>query len=308
MPEIAFIHGIGQQKWRSGRDLAAESWLPALQDGLRAADQEAVARTLQPNRCAMAFYAHLFTERGAMGADDRLDDLDDEAAQIAEVLAREWIERAATRADDPGLRRDAARALSELESESGEGQPMGAMALVRRASAAAAKLRFFARPTFAVAQTVVNRNLREVSHYLRNTNGLRDEIRSLAVAAIGPDTRIVVAHSLGSVVAYEAVHRVEGHQVELLVTIGSPLGYDSIIYPLLDPSASFPTPVKWWVNVADPDDIVAADPSLANRFGHQWQGRIRDLRVDNGSDAHAATGYLAQPAVASPVAEVLSER
>lgn len=306
VPEIVFVHGVGQQRWESGHALLSESWLPALQNGVHAAGRDDVAPRLEAATVAMVFYSRLFVERGAMGADDSLGDLDDEAADIAEALAREWIDRAANRAEDPGLGRDAQRALADLATQGGEGQAMGTLGLLRRASAAAAKLRFFARPTFAVAQAVVNRNLREVSHYLANTHGLREEIRTLALETVTPETRIVIAHSLGSVVAYEALHRVRDHSVDLLVTIGSPLGYDTIIYPRLDPAAAFPQSVKLWVNAADTDDIVAADPELSARFGQQWRGRIRDLRVRNGSDAHAATAYLSQPRVATPIADVLS--
>ncbi|MEU0195537.1 hypothetical protein ABZ250_37895 [Streptomyces afghaniensis] len=64
---------------------------------------------------------------------------------------------------------------------------------------------------------------REVAAYLREPGDVREAAReevATAIAAHAPD--IVVAHSLGSVVAYEALHARPGLRVPLLLTLGSP--------------------------------------------------------------------------------------
>jgi alpha-beta hydrolase superfamily lysophospholipase len=43
---------------------------------------------------------------------------------------------------------------------------------------------------------------------------------------IGPETRLVIAHSLGSVVAYEALHRTE--RPVTLIILGSPNRCESL--------------------------------------------------------------------------------
>jgi pimeloyl-ACP methyl ester carboxylesterase len=113
-------------------------------------------------------------------------------------------------------------------------------------------------------------------------------------ALIGPDTRVVVAHSLGSVVAYEALCTVPGHLVRALVTLGSPLGIGNLVFDRLDPA-----PVdgrgEWpgseglvWTNVADGGDVVALEKDLRGRFGD----RVCNALVHNGAHAHDATSYL----------------
>jgi hypothetical protein len=47
----------------------------------------------------------------------------------------------------------------------------------------------------------------------------------------------------------------------LLVTLGSPLGMWTRIYDRIQPRPpDYPNAVHRWVNVADPNDLVAADP------------------------------------------------
>ena len=59
--------------------------------------------------------------------------------------------------------------------------------------------------------------------------------------------------------------------VELLVTLGSPLGIPNVVFDRLTPApaggqGAWPGPSASWVNVADPDDIVALHKQLAGLF------------------------------------------
>ncbi|WP_147472703.1 alpha/beta hydrolase family protein [Streptomyces triticirhizae] len=74
--------------------------------------------------------------------------------------------------------------------------------------------------------------------------------------------RIVIAHSLGSVVAYEALHRLPEPRVDLFLTLGSPLALPAAIFDRLQPPpvaglGARPPGVARWVNVADVGDFVA---------------------------------------------------
>ena len=65
-----------------------------------------------------------------------------------------------------------------------------------------------------------------------------------------------------------------------------------------------PAPVKQWINVADPLDVVTLDTGLADDFG--GAGRVEDVLVDNISpNNHAACGYLTTRAVRSRVAALV---
>ena len=85
-------------------------------------------------------------------------------------------------------------------------------------------------------------------------------------------TRVVIGHSLGSVVAYEYLCGYRPSSVELLVTLGSPLGIPNLVFDRLTPApadglGAWPGGVASWVNVADRDDIVALRKQLAGLFG-----------------------------------------
>jgi hypothetical protein len=99
-----------------------------------------------------------------------------------------------------------------------------------------------------------------------------------AIAEHRPD--VVVAHSLGSVVAYESLWAQQEHEVGLLVTLGSPLAMPKVVLDHLQPSdQSRPPQVRRWVNLADVSDIVAVPASgLSTRFA----GVERDIPITAG--------------------------
>ena len=91
----------------------------------------------------------------------------------------------------------------------------------------------------------------------------------------------MIGHSLGSVVAYESAHRLT-RPLPLLVTLGSPLGLRTIVNDRLRPPPSFPLQVARWLNVADREDVVAAEPDLRPLFA-------RDAPTRPGSRASVST-------------------
>lgn len=113
---------------------------------------------------------------------------------------------------------------------------------------------------------------------------------------------VVVAHSQGSLIAYEVLRRLNRSlvDVELFLTIGSPLGIAEVQDRLRDwdnGNLKFPSCVRRWVNVADPADPVAIDPALNGEFAG---GKIADVSVtnrDNPDHPHSGTGYLATDVV-----------
>ncbi len=304
MAKIILIHGIGQENREA--EWLRDTWLAALREGLVKAGQPELTSHLDPQQTAMVFYGSLFrTERtGAQGSED-IQSLSPEATKIAEQLAEEWIDRALNRAQDENYRRDGEKALESLKAPPVGATPMGLRNPIRRVAAAAAKIRYFAKPTFAVAERIVNRALRQVSLYIANVNQTREKALAIVHEYVTPETQIMIGHSLGSVVAYEACHQLKG-SLPLLMTLGSPLGLDTIVYQRTEPQPpSYPPMVTWWVNVADPDDIVAADPNLGKRFPPPAGHKLTDHDVENRLEAHDAVNYLKQPEVAYPLALTL---
>ncbi|GJF33301.1 hypothetical protein KNE206_60010 [Kitasatospora sp. NE20-6] len=153
-----------------------------------------------------------------------------------------------------------------------------------------------------VFRALVRHAVREVHAYF--FGGLRDRIVKIAVHALeeadGPV--VVIGHSLGSVVAYEALraHRCE---VPLLVTVGSPLGITEIQDRLAAPLV-VPPGVAAWRNACDLRDIVALDSTVRPEYAPA--DRTEDVLVVNDSaNHHGAAEYLRSPAVRDPVRTLL---
>jgi hypothetical protein len=126
--------------------------------------------------------------------------------------------------------------------------------------------------------------------------------------AIGEDTRVLVAHSLGTVVSYEALCQ-NSFKVHTFVTLGSPLGVQNSIFRRLNPVPSenrgcWPGHLRRWVNIAQPCDVVAIRKALAPIFSHPPEGGMEDFLVPDPSgifQAHNAEHYLARSEVAGAV-------
>ncbi|MET8806889.1 serine peptidase [Streptomyces sp. NPDC004546] len=149
---------------------------------------------------------------------------------------------------------------------------------------------------------------REMAAYVRADDAVerlaaREEI-ARRIARHRP--RIVIAHSLGSVVTYEALHAHPELRLELLVTAGSPLALPRAVFDRLSPRpengprhrlGTRPPGVERWVNIADPGDPVAIPPRLATFF----QGVALDLTdtIHAGFGFHHAKNYLACAAMSA---------
>jgi hypothetical protein len=109
------------------------------------------------------------------------------------------------------------------------------------------------------------------------------------------------------VVAYEAAHRIT-QPLRLLLTLGSPLGLQTIIYQRLRPQPPcFPPNLLKWVNIADRDDFIAAEPDLTSLFRANMPANAAfegGYTVDNGSNPHNPDFYLGKAQVGRAVGEV----
>ncbi|WP_203687237.1 hypothetical protein [Streptomyces sp. SID14515] len=133
----------------------------------------------------------------------------------------------------------------------------------------------------------------------------RDEV---ATTITSTGARVVIAHSLGSVVAYEALHAHPEIEIDLFLTLGSPLGLPHGVFDRLAPSpvdgtGQRPPGVRRWVNVSDHGDIVAIPRPFKQRFP------TVDLDLTDSIapfDFHRASPYLRSAAVAATLAPFLA--
>ena len=177
--------------------------------------------------------------------------------------------------------------------------PPGEEVLSRTPSAARRALAALSRSRFltGIAERAFIGDLKQVKTYFCDDT-MRAAIQENVTAAITDDTRLIVAHSLGTVIAYEALFAPSHDHVGALITLGSPLGIRNLVFDRLRPSPSVPTeggrikgawpPVTMWANVADTGDVVAAVEDLRPLFGYE----LRQLRVHNGAGAHDMSSYL----------------
>jgi hypothetical protein len=94
--------------------------------------------------------------------------------------------------------------------------------------------------------------------------------------------------------------------VPLFVTLGSPLGMRTVVWPRLFPQPpSTPPGVRRWLNFWDRDDIIVARPQLDVRANAHGVEPVSERIDSDGVWIHTATKYLAQPGVAGPIAEAL---
>lgn len=267
MSRLVLIHGIAQQN--KGAESLLSDWLPALRDGV------ALAGGAPPDASdvAMAFYGDLFRPRGRALGEPDLDASDITDPFDVELLMQWWREAAAT---EPGV--------TGPDADTRVRTPL----LVQRALNALGHSKCFAR----VSDRLLILSLRQVRRYFTEP-----AIRSAAIDRLAqqvtPETRVIVGHSLGSVVAYEALCANPEWRVDTLISLGSPLGVRGLIFDRLDPlpvdgRAAWPAPLRFWTNIADRGDVVAAQKKLAPLFGIG----VNDVPVHNGSKAHDVRPYL----------------
>jgi hypothetical protein len=141
-----------------------------------------------------------------------------------------------------------------------------------------------------VASTVI-RLVKQVGRYFEDKDFAQRAQDELATA-MEAKPRVLVAHSLGSVIAYDWLRRQSPTSVASFITIGSPLGFRGIrkaLYPDLDRSLPPWPKVPVWVNVAAAEDPIATVKKLNGLF----DGSITDRPARNPRrTAHSAAIYL----------------
>jgi hypothetical protein len=269
MPIIVGVHGIGQQF--KGQDVLEAEWLPALRAGVRLAG---VVLDQAGDLLACPAYGDLFRPRGKKAVGIPPYDFSDIADDWEKALLElSW--RAAAEAEDEV---PAPETRSKLRTPE----------FVQRALNALSRSRFLA----GIAENAFIYDLKQVRSYLHDPE-TRRKVREPVEAAVDSKTRVMIGHSLGSVVAYEVLCAHPEWPVRTLVTLGSPLGIPNLIFDLLEPPpreglGAWPGSVQRWVNVADGGDIVALVKELRPLFGEG----VEDHRIYNGATAHSILPYL----------------
>ncbi|MFF4922372.1 hypothetical protein ACFY4B_17465 [Kitasatospora sp. NPDC001261] len=288
MTAIVGVHGVGH--YAAGHSpvdvVAARStlWTGDLAAGLGVA----------PDRISLtyAYYAHhLHRDRPvAQGAADALEQLVREHPEAVAGVT-DWAE---SLDESLGLGLPAVTAQGRL-----------AVPLRQLVSVIAERLSLDGRLTRAF----IGLFFRDVALYLGQRDdatriAARDEVAAVIASA---GARVVIAHSLGSVVAYEALHAHPELEVDLLLTLGSPLGLPHGVFDRLSPTpvdgtGQRPGGVRRWVNLCDHGDIVAIPRPLKRRFPTVDLDLVDSIAP---FDFHKVAPYLRSAAVAATIAPFL---
>ncbi|MGV9613876.1 hypothetical protein [Nocardia xishanensis] len=144
--------------------------------------------------------------------------------------------------------------------------------------------------------------LRQAKRYLLEPD-LREAALGRVDAVANEQCRVLIGHSLGSVVAMDFSIRHPERTFDLLLTLGSPLGLTFVRDKLVGPANALTRPpnVGRWVNVRDPRDPVACVAAESI-----WGG-VAEFGVNNQSDAHSVERYLGKRPVGEALLTTLPE-
>ncbi|MGP3930336.1 hypothetical protein [Nonomuraea sp. KM88] len=267
MAAIVGVHGIGKYNYYvdAGRSAAGAA------EAMRRKWDRYLHATLDAESAAyfaeIAYFAHHLHDGGP---DDRGDDAPESAAAM-EIQAQEVL---AGWARNMGLGEHITGALKSVTG----------WLLDRLDGRSAAFAKLF---------------VPEVATYLTD-QARRESCRQVVADVIRRNRpRVVIAHSLGSVVAYETLWAYPELEIDLLVTLGSPLGMRHVVFERLLPApingrGERPENVGRWVNIADKDDIAAIPPALRESFTGVDAEELVNL---DWIDFHTAEKYLGCPAL-----------
>ena len=154
---------------------------------------------------------------------------------------------------------------------------------------------------------------------------------ALRRAMDGKDKILVVAHSLGTMIAWDTFwkfsyygeyQRYRGRRVDLWITLGSPLADETVKAHLKGAGArgsrQFPATIVHWENVAAEDDYISHDQTVKNDFKRALRypkklafRSIQDHRIYNltvrreESNPHSSLGYRVHPKTAELIGKWL---
>ena len=180
-----------------------------------------------------------------------------------------------------------------------------------------------------VPDPAVKNTIAETQRYFENRDGIGSQVRELVKAPLraawAQQQRVLlIAHSMGSVIAYDALWELwheEGcrERIDLLLTLGSPLGMRFVQRRLrgaaMQAVSRYPGNIRRWINVATEGDLTALDPTLHDDFAEMERAGLTEHIVDmhkgvfgyfrgrEGLNVHRSYGYLVLPEVGRVVAD-----
>ncbi|MFQ5690710.1 MAG: hypothetical protein ACE5HQ_10610 [Gemmatimonadota bacterium] len=303
---ILFVHG---RSWKPSRPALASLWERAVRHGIARSHPEKLA-AFDATRKELAYYgdlsnAFLRDRGGTYSESEDVADRESALAALQEVGAHQFTRRRYRRL--PGR-----TSLKEFFADAGSGP-----------------LRWL-----QLSEPAISHLAPDMCEYWNPDSEFGGRVRwafteRLRDAMDSGDEILVVAHSLGTLIAWDTFWKFSYYQeyrdyrscrVSLWITLGSPLGDVTVQDHLKGARASgprrFPANVVRWENLAAEDDYISHDQRVADDFRNMHgpelaTERIRDYRIYNlavrhgRSNPHSSVGYLIHPKTARLIAEWL---
>jgi hypothetical protein len=177
-----------------------------------------------------------------------------------------------------------------------------------------------------VASSALQVTLSDVRRYLDDENGIAGRIRQRFIDALVEawdqgEKVLVIAHSLGSVIAYDSLWQLSRQtprkdRIDLLLSLGSPLATRFVRKQLLGARRKgperYPDNIERWINVSARGEMVALHrrvrPFFAEMLEHglvrtieDWPEIYNHFRAAHGLNVHKSYGYLNHRIVANPI-------
>jgi len=170
-------------------------------------------------------------------------------------------------------------------------------------------------------------HLRDLRRYERNSEGVADRIKRLLkmpllAASGGQRPVLLIAHSMGSVIAYDSLWELSHEHgnpvdVDLFLTMGSPLGQRFMQKKIRGHDSNgrerYPQNIHSWTNLTAVGDLTAINPWLSNDFAEMLELGLVDsiederiqnyYRLDGKLNVHAEYGYLINEKTAHTIAK-----
>ncbi len=181
-----------------------------------------------------------------------------------------------------------------------------------------------------ISDSLINKRFKDLDSYYNSKFGAIDPRISTAIwlrleaklKRYRGRRIMLVAHSMGTIIAYDVLKNNPGLEVDTFITLGSPLGLPYVLDRIIpDPGAECKKDMRpaapealrgAWYNFSDIDDSVAIIYRLANNFranGHAIAPVdiqvVNDYTWKNKANPHKIYGYLRTPEVASAIGKFL---
>lgn len=153
-------------------------------------------------------------------------------------------------------------------------------------------------------EQLIHQFLIETYLYLSNECFLQEVHARILNCMNTSEKYIIVAHSLGTVIAYNLLYRHPEFNIQNFITLGSPLAFrviqDRIQHPIIRPKGIRGN----WLNFYSPDDFLTAFP-LTNAPFCFSPPIINQMISTFTNKPHEIMGYLQHPAVIQSIIQPL---